>query len=130
MQGEGPIEGRKKVSGFSEPPSLALFLSREGVARMADRKSVLRAVMPDEAPAPKILTLSEAVALGDYLEILRAQRREMVDALPETKGPALAAMHRQLALISKEIASMESKDADEAEGGANVDDEEFDAEAV
>ena len=97
---------------------------------MVVRKSQSPAVEPGEAPVSKVLTLVEAVTLGDYLEILRAQRREMVDALPETKGPALAAMHRQLALISKEIASMESKDADEVEGGANVDDEEFDAEAV
>lgn len=78
----------------------------------------------------KVLSLAEAVEEGGYLEILRAQRRDMVAALPETKGPALAAMHRQLALISKEIASMESKDADESEGGANVEDEEFDPEAI
>ena len=63
----------------------------------------LRAVEPGEsAPAP-ILTLSEAVESGDYLAILRAQRRDIVRSLPDEKGPAKAALHRQLSMISKEI---------------------------
>lgn len=95
------------------------------------RKSVLRAVSPDETPEPvKILSLDEAIASGDYLQILLAQRRAMADALPNEKGPALAALHRQLSIISKEIAALQSRDSDEAEGGANVEDGEFDAEAI
>ncbi|QMU97834.1 hypothetical protein FVO59_11925 [Microbacterium esteraromaticum] len=95
------------------------------------RKSVLRAVAPDETPEPaKILSLDEAIASGDYLQILQAQRRAMAESLPNEKGPALAALHRQLSIISKEIAALQSRDSDEAEGGANVEDGEFDAEAI
>lgn len=95
------------------------------------KSSPLRALAPDETPVPpKILSLTEAIELGDYLQILLAQRREMAEALPETKGPALAALHRQLSMTSKEIAALQSKDADESEGGADVEDGEFDAEAI
>ena len=66
-----------------------------------------------------------------YLKDIQvAQRAEMVAALPDTKGPALAALHRQISLTSKEIESLMSRDGDEAEGGANVEDGEFDAEAI
>lgn len=98
---------------------------------MAEKKAVLRAVGPGDVPVPpRILTLAEAIESGDYLEILRAQRRSMVDEIPVTKGPALAAMHRQLSMISKEIAALESRDSDEAEGGADVEDGKFDAAAI
>lgn len=98
---------------------------------MASRPSALRAVKPGEAPEkPRILTLSEAIESGDYLQILLAQRREIVRDLPEEKGPAKAAMHRQLSMLSKEIEALTSRDSDEAEGGANVEDGEFDAAAI
>lgn len=98
---------------------------------MSVRKSPLRAVGPDESPKPpRRLSLEEAAETGDPLEFARAQRWSMIAAVPDLGGPALAAMHRQLALISKEIAAMESKDADESEGGADVEDGEFDAEAI
>ena len=71
----------------------------------------LRAVSKDEKPPEpaKVLTLDEAIAGGDYLEILRAQRRQITSALPNEKGPALAALHRQLSILSKEIAQLEAK---------------------
>lgn len=98
---------------------------------MGVRKSALRAVGADEVPVvPRVLTLDEAIASGSYLQILVAQRSEMVKALPETKGPALAALHRQVSIISKEIEALQSRDSDEAEGGADVEDGEFDAEAI
>ena len=98
---------------------------------MVAKRSILRAVDPDEKAAPVIvLTLAEAIAGGDYLQILLAQRREIATALPDEKGPAKAALHRQLSLISKEIEALQSRDADDAEGGANVEDGEFDAEAI
>ena len=76
----------------------------------------LRAVGPDEKPKPtKPLTLLEAVEGGDYLEILKAQRRDIVTALPQEKGPAVAALHRQLALLSKEIEGLEVKAAEDAD---------------
>jgi hypothetical protein len=98
---------------------------------MGNRTSVLRAVKPGETPdPPKILTLDEAIESGDYLQILMAQRRAMAASLPEEKGPALAALHRQLSIISKEIEALVSRESDEAEGGADVEDGEFDAEAI
>ena len=99
----------------------------------ADRKSVLRVVGPDESPRramPEVLSLDEAIKRGTYLQILIAQRSQMVTDLAETKGPALAALHRQISVTSKEIESLMSRDSDEAEGGANVEDGEFDAEAI
>ena len=82
-----------------------------GAKRPATR---LRAVTSDEPvrprkrAAPKAKTLSEAVAGGDYLDILKAQRNEIVVSLPNEKGPAKAALHRQLSLISKEIQTLEN----------------------
>lgn len=98
---------------------------------MADRARKLRAVTPDEVVGPaRILTLGEAIESGNYLQILLAQRREIVASLPEERGPAKAAMHRQLSILSKEIEALVSRDSDEAEGGANVEDGEFDASAI
>jgi hypothetical protein len=95
------------------------------------RTSKLRAVAPDEKPEPvPVLSLSDAIESGDYLQILLAQRREIAESLPDEKGPAKAALHRQLSLISKEIEALMSRDADDAEGGANVEDGEFDAAAI
>ncbi|KUF05591.1 hypothetical protein [Leucobacter sp. G161] len=86
----------------------------------------LRAVEVGEVPPP-VLSLAEAVERGDYLQILLAQRRSIVTDLPDEKGPAKAALHRQLALLSKEIEALQAKDAEDTEGGADVEDQEFDA---
>jgi hypothetical protein len=72
-------------------------------------------------------TLIDAIENGSYLEILLAQRREIAAALPDEKGPAKAALHRQLSLISKEIETLEAA----GRGGehsvvANTDDEAWD----
>lgn len=99
---------------------------------MTARKTPLRAVAQDEKPTKptKPLTLAQAVEGGDYLEILKAQRRQMVSDVAETTGPALAALHRQIALHSKEIAALEVAANQEAAEGVEVDDEAFDAEAL
>ena len=95
------------------------------------KKPVLRAVRDGEVVESRVkMSLSEAIANGDYLDILLAQRREIVADLPDEKGPAKAALHRQLALLSKEIEQLQAKDAEDSEGGADVGDEEFDAAAV
>jgi len=102
---------------------------------MTAKRSHVRVVAPDEKPAEpkKVLSLDEAIESGDYLEILRAQRRDIVKSLPEERGPAKAALHRQLALISKDIQALEAKQAqatkEDAEGVA-VEDEAWDAEAL
>lgn len=99
-------------------------------------KRGLRAVAPGEnvetpADPPKVLSLDEAIQSGDYLEILRAQRRDIVKSLPDEKGPAKAALHRQLALISKEIQALEARAKQEAaEGGDAGADETWDEEAI
>ena len=95
------------------------------------KPSLLRAVDPDEVPEkPKIMSLTEAIESGDYLQILLAQRREIATSLPDEKGPAKAALHRQLSIISKEIEGLQRGEEEDAEGGANVDDGEFDAAAI
>lgn len=94
-------------------------------------KSPLRAVEPGEVAGPKkVLSLIEAVELGDYLEILRAQRRDIADSLPDEKGPAKAALHRQLSVIAKEIETLEARDQQEGASNAVVPDEAFDSEAI
>lgn len=100
---------------------------------MVTRKPSLRAVAPDEKPEPaKPKTLVEAVEGDDYLAILIAQRREMVRDVRDEKGPAKAALHRQIALHSKEIAALQAAAAEEATEDAEgaIEDEAFDAEAL
>src|SRR5690606_22748243 len=98
---------------------------------MGVRKTPLRVVTPGDAPEPpRILSLAEAIESGDYLQILLAQRRSIAADLPDEKGPAKAAMHRQLSLLSKEIEALQRGGEEDAEGGANVEDGEFDAEAI
>lgn len=93
----------------------------------------LRAVTPNEKPQPeRILSLADAVETGDYRLILVAQRREIAQAIPEEKGPAKAALHRQLSIIAKELESLEAAAKQEAveDAGSSIRDEEFDAEAL
>ena len=56
-------------------------------------------------------TLAQAILNGSYLEILLAQRREIVETLPDQRGPAKAALHRQLTLLSKEIEAIRAAEA-------------------
>jgi hypothetical protein len=93
-------------------------------------KRNLRVATDADAPPAKPKTLTEAVDGGTYLEILVAQRRQMIADLSEAKGPALAALHRQIALHSKEIAALQSEAQQEATEDAEVADEAFDAEAL
>jgi len=90
----------------------------------------VRVVAPDERPPQKPKTLAEAVEGGDYLQILLAQRREIVTSLPNEKGPAKAALHRQLSLISKEIETLELVAAEDHSVVAKTDDEAWDESAI
>jgi len=98
------------------------------------KKPALRVATADDAKriTKKNLTLDEAVASGTYLEILVAQRRQMIKDLADVNGPAKAALHRQIALHSKEIAALEAAEAEERaeDAGREVEDEAFDAEAL
>jgi hypothetical protein len=99
---------------------------------MAAKRNLRVATDADAPPAKpaKPQTLAEAVEAGDYLNILKAQRRQMVADVASTTGPALAALHRQIALHSKEIAGLEAAAKEEADESAEVPDEEFDSEAI
>lgn len=88
----------------------------------------LAAVDEGTAP-PKLKSLAEAIESGDYLEILLAQRRDIVASLPNERGPAKAALHRQLSMVSKEIESLRVKEAEDVEFGTE-DADDFDASAV
>jgi hypothetical protein len=94
----------------------------------------LRAVAANEKPPVKTkpLTLAQAVETGDYLKILIAQRHEIAEAIPDEKGPAKAALHRQLSIVAKEIEAIEASNArsEESESHANVQDGKFEAEAI
>ena len=97
-------------------------------------KRGLRAVSAGEKPPIKQvpLTLEQAVETGDYLKILVAQRHEIAQAIPEEKGPAKAALHRQLSIIAKEIEAIEAANArtEESESHAQVEDGKFEASAI
>lgn len=89
----------------------------------------LRAVEADETPAP-VLTLAQAIETNDHLTILIAQRRDIVASLPEEKGPAKAALHRQLSLISKEIEVLMLRDAEDGPDAEPTADEAWDQSAI
>ena len=96
------------------------------------RKPAL-SVVTDETPAPpkkKPMTLADAAESGTYLEILVAQRREMIREVGDVTGPAKAAMHRQIALHSKEIAALQVEQQQEAAEDDEVGDEAFDSKAL
>lgn len=92
----------------------------------------LRAVKPGEKPPAKVkpLSLAEAVETGDYRTILVAQRREIAQSIPDEKGPAKAALHRQLSLIAKELEALDAAAEEEAGADGATPDEEFDASAI
>ncbi|MFD1055443.1 hypothetical protein [Terrabacter terrigena] len=76
------------------------------------------------------------IAEGDYLEILKALRLQAAKDVKTEKGPAKAAMLRQILQLSTEIAALEAErkaaaaeDAESDDGG-DEDDEPFDAEAL
>jgi hypothetical protein len=109
--------------------------ARKPAARKTASGKPLRAVGPNEKPppkAPRAPTLAEAIEGDDYLEILMAQRREMVRDVKAAAGPAKAALHRQIGLASKEIAALQAAAAEEASENAEgaTEDEPFDPAAI
>ena len=95
-------------------------------------KRNLRVATDADATPKKPKTLAEAAEGQDYLEILIAQRREMIRDVSDVSGPAKAALHRQIALHSKEIATLQAAARDEQEATENgpVADEAFDSSAI
>ena len=105
---------------------------------MADRKTPLRAVSPNEKPtrrpAPrKPKTVTEAAESGTTRELMVAMRARIAKAVEDPTTPArdLAALtkrHAEVVAIIEAIDAREAHDANEA--GAQVEDGEFDASAV
>ena len=96
---------------------------------MVNRAAHVRAVSPDERK-PRVLTLAEAIAGGDYLQILYAQRLDIVASLPDERSQARAALHRQLREISKEIESLELAADGAGSVVAKTDDEPYDTASI
>lgn len=99
---------------------------------MTAARKPLRAVSPDEKPElTKPKSMIETVESGGtYLDILIAQRLEMMRDVKDVTGPAKAALHRQIALHSKEIAALQAAAKEEAAEDGEVADEAFDATAI
>jgi hypothetical protein len=79
----------------------------------------LRAVEPGEKPQKK-LTVTEAAALNDHREMLIALRGRIARSVESASvSPvALAALSRQLVLISKELSVLDSTGEDDPVGVA------------
>jgi hypothetical protein len=93
----------------------------------------LRVAEPDEKPPPEpIKSLVDAIERGTYEDVLVWQRKEAVKSLATLAGPALAAMHRQIAQLSKEIEGIRAAKTEGTDIGEAIDlpDEDFDAEDI
>lgn len=93
-------------------------------------KRQLRAVKTDEK-AP-IGSLADAIERGSYEDVLVWQRKEAVRSLSDLNGPALAAMHRQIASLSKEIEGIRAAKTEGTDIGEAIatPDDKFNAEAL
>jgi hypothetical protein len=92
----------------------------------------LRAVQPGEAAPTKAkkLTVAEAAASGSYRDLLIATRDRIAQAVSAADCPPrdLAALTRRLTDIGKELATLEARDAEDADGeGASTPDDEWEA---
>jgi hypothetical protein len=98
------------------------------------RNTNLRAVnssdIPVPPPAPK--TITEAAASGSQRELLVSLRTRVAEAVQDPDCPPrdLAALSRRLQELSKEIAAIDLREAQEAGGHVEVGDGEFDAAAI
>lgn len=114
--------------------------SRRTPAKSAPAKrpglTVVPPVPADEpVPAPavepeKAQTLAEAIAGGNYREILEAQCRDIAKALPGASGPSRAALHMRLSAIAKELEDMKVAGTGDGSVVATTDDERWDPEAI
>ena len=81
----------------------------------------LRPVQPGErADKPKKLSVVEAAALNDHREMLVALRARIARPVEasSTNPVALAALTRQMVLISKELSVLDARAEDDAVGEA------------
>jgi predicted phage-related endonuclease len=95
--------------------------------------AVLRAVGKDEVAEPRVLkSVTQAAAGGSQLELLVAMRARVADAVEQPNTPArdLAALTRRLHELAKDIAALQAKELEEADGASSAGDEVWDAEAI
>ncbi len=88
---------------------------------------------PPPAPPPPVegKTLLEAMAGGNYQEILEAQARDIIRDLGGASGAAKAALHGRLTAISKEIEAIKvATPGSSASVVAATSDEPWDPEAI
>jgi hypothetical protein len=89
----------------------------------------LRPVGPDEKPEkPRKLTVTQAAAEGTHRELLVALRARIAAAVqsPSCNPVALAALSRQLVLLSKELSVIDARADDEVGEAAAIPDEAWD----
>lgn len=82
------------------------------------------------APADGQMSLADAVAGGDYQQILQAQARDIIRDLAAATGASKAALHGRLMTISKEIESLKAAPGGEKSVVATTDDEPWDSTAL
>lgn len=85
---------------------------------------------PAPPPADGEMSLADAVAGGNYQEILQAQSRDIIRDLAAATGASKAALHGRLMTISKEIESLKAAPGGEKSVVATTDDETWDPEAI
>jgi hypothetical protein len=93
----------------------------------------LRPVGSDEtAEKPRKLTVAQAAAEGTHRELLMAVEARIAEAVqaPNCNPVALAALSRQLVLISKELSHIAARAEDEISEAAQVPDEPWSGDAV
>ena len=80
---------------------------------------------------PPLSSLADAIERGSHEDVLVWQRKDMVQALPALAGPAFAATHRQIAVLTKEIETLRAARTEGTDIGDAIEapDEEFDPEA-
>lgn len=97
------------------------------------RNTNLRAVTDSDVPVPVIpKSITEAAASGSQRELLVSLRTRVAETVQDPNCPPrdLAALSRRLQELSKEIAAIDLREAQEAGGHAEVGDGEFDAAAI
>jgi hypothetical protein len=105
---------------------------RFGPERLRLGMPKLRAVKDGEKPQ-KRLTVTEAAALNDHRELLVALRDRLAQSVASasTNPVALAALTRQMVLISKELSVLDAvAEGDPVGEAARVPDEAWDGSAV
>jgi hypothetical protein len=90
------------------------------------------AVPGETAEKPKKLTVVQAANTGSHRDLLAALRARIAAAVqaPQCNPVALAALSRQLVLLSKEISVIDAREEDDLGEAAAIPDEAFDGDAV